>query len=197
VLILIYAVVILGGTGSLTGMLVGATTIIVSFQVLDSTSPPNNARVLFYLGLLLGVVLLFKRSRLQLAVALGSTIALGFVLHAVAAAFWPRGIRGEITSGGFLNWPIRHWVLVPTHSNRLAVYGYLLAIVLAIAIVQLRGWWRVAIVPPTVVVTAFVWENLLIQQPAVTRYVLFGALLIGLMASRPQGLFGSAKVEIV
>jgi ABC-type branched-subunit amino acid transport system permease subunit len=197
VLILIYAVVILGGTGSLTGMLVGAATIIVSFQVLDSTSPPNNARVLFYLGLLLGIVLLFKRSLVQLAVALGATIALGFVLHALAAELWPRGIHGEITSGGFLQGAIRHWVLVPTHANRLAVYGYLLAIVLAIAIVQLKGWWRVAIVPPTIVVTAFVWENLLIQQPAVTRYVLFGALLIGLMASRPQGLFGTAKVEIV
>src|SRR4029079_12590238 len=80
VLILIYAVVILGGAGSLTGLLVGAATIIVSFQVLDSTSLPNNARALFYRGLLLGVVLLFKRSRIQLAVALGATIALGFVL---------------------------------------------------------------------------------------------------------------------
>jgi ABC-type branched-subunit amino acid transport system permease subunit len=52
-------------------------------------------------------------------------------------------------------------------------------------------------VPPTLVLTAFVWENLLIQQPAVTRYVLFGVLLIALMATRPQGLFGTAKVEIV
>ena len=50
VLILIYAVVILGGTGSLTGMIVGAIVIIASNQVLDSTSPPNVARVLFYLG---------------------------------------------------------------------------------------------------------------------------------------------------
>ena len=41
VLILIYAVVILGGTGSLTGMIVGAIAIIASNQVLDSTSPPN------------------------------------------------------------------------------------------------------------------------------------------------------------
>ncbi len=48
VLILIYAVVILGGTGSLTGMIVGAIVIIASNQVLDSTSPPNLARVLFY-----------------------------------------------------------------------------------------------------------------------------------------------------
>jgi ABC-type branched-subunit amino acid transport system permease subunit len=31
----------------------------------------------------------------------------------------------------------------------------------------------------------------------VTRYVIFGALLIALMATRPQGLFGSARVEIV
>src|SRR6476660_7645976 len=45
VLILIYAVVILGGTGSLTGMIVGAVVIIASNQVLDSTSPPNVGRV--------------------------------------------------------------------------------------------------------------------------------------------------------
>ena len=197
VLILIYAVVILGGAGSLTGMLVGAATIIASNQVLDSTSPPNNARVLFYLGLILGIVLMFKKSLVQLAVALGGTIALGFVLHALAEAFWPRWVHGEITSGGFLTGAIRHWVLMPTHPSRLAVYGYLLAIVLIIAAVQLKGWWRVAVVPPLMVVTAFVWENLLIVQPAVTRYVLFGALLIALMASRPQGLFGQTKVEIV
>ena len=48
VLILIYAVVILGGTGSLTGMVVGAVVIIASNQVLDSTSSPNLQRVLFY-----------------------------------------------------------------------------------------------------------------------------------------------------
>ena len=72
VLILIYAVVILGGAGSLTGMLAGATAIIVSFQVLDSTSPPNNARTLFYLGLIVGVAVMFKKSLAQLAVAVAS-----------------------------------------------------------------------------------------------------------------------------
>ncbi len=44
---------------------------------------------------------------------------------------------------------------------------------------------------------AVVWENLLLPQPAVARYVLIGALLVGLMASRPQGLFGKLRVEIV
>ena len=196
VLILIYAVVILGGTGSLTGMLAGATAIIVSFQVLDSTSPPNNARTLFYLGLLVGVVVIFKKSRTQMAVAVASTVALGFALHAIVHEVWPRGTAGEVTSGGYLTGAIKHWVLLPTNPNRLAVYGYLALIVLVIAIVQVKGWWRVVVVPPTLVLTAFVWENLLIQQPSVTRYVLFGVLLIALMATRPQGLFGTAKVEI-
>jgi ABC-type branched-subunit amino acid transport system permease subunit len=197
VLILIYAVVILGGAGSLTGMLVGAATIIVSFQVLDSTSPPNNARVLFYLGLLLGV-----RAAVQaLAPAAGGRAR----VHDRARVHPPRPRRGLLAArdprrdhlGRLPHWTIRHWVLVPTHSNRLAVYGLPAGDRARDRDRPAQGLVAVAIVPPTIVVTAFVWENLLIQQPAVTRYVLFGALLIGLMASRPQGLFGSAKVEIV
>jgi branched-chain amino acid transport system permease protein len=197
VLILIYAVVILGGAGSLTGMLAGATAIIVSFQVLDSTSPANHARTLFYLGLIVGVGALFRKSRVKMVVAVASTIALGFAVHAIVDAVWPRGTSGQVTDGGYLTGAIKDWVLLPTHPNRLAIYGYLALIVLVITIVQLKGWWRVAVVPPTLVLTAFVWENLLVQQPAVTRYVLFGVLLIALMATRPQGLFGTAKVEIV
>src|SRR5262245_18380211 len=60
VLILIYAVVILGGTGSLTGMIVGAIFIVASNQALDSTSPPNLARTLFY-GVLIATVVLSMR----------------------------------------------------------------------------------------------------------------------------------------
>jgi ABC-type branched-subunit amino acid transport system permease subunit len=37
----------------------------------------------------------------------------------------------------------------------------------------------------------------MVAQPAVARYILIGAMLVGLMASRPQGLFGTARVEIV
>jgi ABC-type branched-subunit amino acid transport system permease subunit len=197
VLILIYAVVILGGAGSLTGMLVGATVIIASNQVLDSTSPPNLARTLFYAALALGLVAMFRSSWPKLVVAFVSTIALGFAVHAIAGAIWSRATHGQVTSGGYLTGAIRHWVLLPAHPGRLADYVYLVAIVGAIALSQLKGWWRVAVAGPTIVVTAFVWENLLIQQPAVTRYILFGGLLIALMASRPQGLFGTAKVEIV
>jgi ABC-type branched-subunit amino acid transport system permease subunit len=206
VLILIYAVVILGGAGSLTGMLVGAFVIIVSYQVLDSTSPPNLQRVLFYLGLIIGFAIMFRSSWRKLAAVTAATIGLGFAVHAIAGAVWPRGIHGPVTSGGFLTGVIKHWVLLPANSGhvahwatagRLADYAYILVIILAVALTQLKGWWRAALAPFVFVLTAFLWENLLIQQPAVTRYVLFGALLIALMAIRPQGLFGTARVEIV
>ena len=197
VLILIYAVVILGGAGSLTGMLVGATVIIASNQVLDSTSPPNLQRVLFYLGLIVGFTVMFRSSWRKLAVVAASTVALGFAVHAIVGAVWPRGIHGTVTSGGFLAGAIKHWVLLPTNPGRIADYAYILVIVLAVALTQLKGWQRAAVAPVVFVLTAFLWENLLILQPAVTRYVLFGALLIALVAIRPQGLFGTARVEIV
>ena len=197
VLILIYAVVILGGTGSLTGMIVGAIVIIASNQVLDSTSPPNVARVLFYLALIAAVYFthapLLGPARRRLRA--GQSV-FGLVVHAIVDAVWSRGTAGQVTSGGFLTGLIRNWVLLPTNPGRLAVYGYLLMIVCIIALVQLKGWWRLVVLVPTLYLTAFVWENLLVQQPAVTRYVLFGALLIAVMTIRPQGLFGTAKVEI-
>ena len=196
VLILIYAVVILGGTGSLTGMIVGAIVIIASNQVLDSTSPPNVARVLFYLALIAAVYFTMRGSWIRLVAAFAGTVVFGLVVHAIVDAVWSRGTAGQVTSGGFLTGLIRNWVLLPTNPGRLAVYGYLLMIVCIVAVVQLKGWWRLVVLVPTLYLTAFVWENLLVQQPAVTRYVLFGALLIAVMTIRPQGLFGTAKVEI-
>jgi ABC-type branched-subunit amino acid transport system permease subunit len=196
VLILIYAVVILGGTGSLTGMLVGAIVIIASNQVLDSTSPPNVGRVLFFVALIAAVFFTMRRSWVKMLIAFAGTAVFGLIVHAIVDAVWSRGTAGHVTSGGFLTGIIRNWVLLPSNPGRLAVYGYLLMIVCVVAVVQLKGWWRLAVLVPTLYLTAFVWENLLVQNPAVTRYVLFGALLIAVMTIRPQGLFGTAKVEI-
>jgi hypothetical protein len=137
-----------------------------------------------------------RRSWPKLIAAFAGTIAFGLVVHTIVDAVWSRGTAGQVTSGGFLTGVIRNWVLLPSNPGRLAVYGYLLMIVCIIAVVQLKGWWRLVVLVPTLYLTAFVWENLLIQNPAVTRYVLFGALLIAVMTIRPQGLFGTAKVEI-
>jgi ABC-type branched-subunit amino acid transport system permease subunit len=196
VLILIYAVVILGGTGSLAGMVVGAIVIIASNQVLDSTSSPTLQRVLFYLVLIAAVLLTMKTWPKRLA-ALAGAVAFGLVIREVVGALWTNGTKGQVTSGGFLTDVIEHWVLIPESPHRVAVWGYLLLIVCIIVLVQLEGWWRIMVLVPTLTLTAFVWENLLVLNPAVTRSVLFGVLLIAVMTIRPEGLFGQAKVEVV
>jgi ABC-type branched-subunit amino acid transport system permease subunit len=196
VLILIYAVVILGGAGSLTGMVVGSIVIIASNQVLDSTSSPTLQRVVFYAVLIAAVVVTMKSWPKRVA-ALAGAVALSLVVREIVGAFWSSGTNGQVTSGGFLGGVIKHGILIPEHPHRLAVWGYLLLIVCIVVLVQLKGWWRILVLAPTLTLTAFVWENLLILQPAVTRSVLFGVLLIAVMTIRPQGLFGTAKVEIV
>jgi branched-chain amino acid transport system permease protein len=196
VLILIYAVVILGGAGSLAGMVVGAIVIIASNQVLDSTSSPTLQRVLFYLVLIAAVLLTMKTWPKRLA-ALAGAAAFGLVVREVVGTLWTNGTKGQVTSGGFLTDVIEHWVLIPENPHRVAVWGYLLLIACIVVLVQLKGWWRIMVLVPTLTLTAFVWENLLIVNPAVTRSVLFGVLLIAVMTVRPEGLFGQAKVEVV
>jgi len=115
----------------------------------------------------------------------------------VVGTLWTNGTKGQVTSGGFLTDVIEHWVLIPENPHRVAVWGYLLLIACIVVLVQLKGWWRIMVLVPTLTLTAFVWENLLIVNPAVTRSVLFGVLLIAVMTVRPEGLFGQAKVEVV
>ena len=56
---------------------------------------------------------------------------------------------------------------------------------------------RLAALVPTLYLAAIVWETSFVEQPAVARWILFGALLVALMNFRPQGLLGTPRVEIV
>jgi len=42
-----------------------------------------------------------------------------------------------------------------------------------------------------------VWENVLAPNPATTALILFGAMLVVLMTTRPQGLLGTPRVEVM
>jgi ABC-type branched-subunit amino acid transport system permease subunit len=63
-------------------------------------------------------------------------------------------------------------------------------------VVVARGWWRIAVLVPTIYLAILVWENKLAFQPSVTRQLLFGSVLVVMMAVRPQGLLGTRQVEI-
>jgi ABC-type branched-subunit amino acid transport system permease subunit len=195
-LITIYAIVILGGMGSLAGVIIGAIVINVSFQFLaPSNDHPELKRWLFYGVLLLLVARIRPWTRALFVLA--GTVGFGFAVHAIVSAAAPSWASGSPVDAGSAAHAIRDWVVIPHGHGNFNTIAYICLVAAIVALSQLRGWWRAAGLIPTLYLVAVVWENVLVEQPAVTRLILFGALLIGLMNARPQGLLGTARVEIV
>ena len=201
-LITVYAMVVLGGAGSLLGVTAGAVLINASLEALRD---PNNASWLFYSVVVIALLVMIRPRWLPVAI-LAATVAFGVVVHELAEQFRPSLVAGSTFGGTRIDSLAEDWVLLPEGAigpdglpggalARLAYLG-LIAAVLGITLIRSRLWRCVAIVP-TLYLAACVWENLLLAQPAVARFVLIGALLVGLMAYRPQGLFGKQRVEIV
>ena len=192
-LIMVYAMVILGGAGSLTGVVIGATLITVLSELLEQ---PQEARLVFYLTVLLGVIAI-ARHWWKVAAVIAGTVAVGFVAHAVVDAVWDRGTRGSITEGGRLGDLLDGWLVLPSNPQTIGNVAFVVLVVAVIAVVRLRGAARLVALAPLLYLAAFVWENRLVTEPSVTRNLILGATLIALMTVRPQGLLGSARVEIV
>lgn len=191
-LITIYAMVILGGAGSIPGVIIGAVAINVSLELLRD---PANARVLFYVAIGLGLVALIRPWAKLAAVAAG-TVAFGVVAYQLAESLRPAWVSGQIEGGRFAGL-LDGWVIHPASSTHLGNAGFVLLVAAVIVLSELRGVWRTVLLAPTLYLAAFVWENRLVAEPSVTRILLLGALLIVLMSWRPQGLLGTARVEIV
>jgi ABC-type branched-subunit amino acid transport system permease subunit len=192
-LITLYAMVILGGLGSLTGVAVGAIVINLSLEALRT---PEDASWIFFGALVLTLPFVI-RPLWRWAVVAAGTIVFGFVVRLLAEQFWERGVAGTTPGLARVDELVDGWVLVPSASAGLAKLGYLLLVALVLALTVLPGWWRTLAFIPTLYLAACVWANVMVEQPAVARYILIGAMLVALMASRPQGLFGTPRVEIV
>jgi ABC-type branched-subunit amino acid transport system permease subunit len=193
-LITIYAIVILGGLGSIGGVVIGALIVNGAPELLRSSS---NARFLFY-GVIVLAVLFAMRPWYRSLVVLAGTVLFGLAVHAIVAATWSRGTAGHIQGAGTLGRALDHWVLLPSHPERIAGWAYFALIVAALVLTIVRGWWRVVVLIPTLYLAAFVWENKLVEQVSgATRLILLGALLVVIMNVRPAGIFGTARVEVV
>jgi len=192
-LITIYAIVILGGLGSIGGVVVGALVVNGAPELLRSSS---NARFLFY-GVILLALLIAMRPWYRPVIVLLGTVVFGFVLHVIVDAVWSRGTAGHIDGGGAFGRALEHWVLLPSHPGRIAGWAYFGLIVAALVLMLVRGWWRTIALIPTLYLASFVWENKLVEQVSgATRLILLGALLVVIMNVRPSGIFGTARVEI-
>jgi len=199
-LITLYAMVVLGGAGSLVGVTVGAVLINASLEALRD---PSDASWLFY-GVVVVALLVMLRPRWLPPVVLGGTIVFGLVAHELAQQWRPSLVAGAPFGEARIDELVESWVLLPENlvtpdglptgaMGRLAYIG-LIAAVLGLTLVRSRLWRSVGLVP-VLYLAACVWENMLLAQPAVARFVLIGAMLVALMAVRPQGLFGRQRVE--
>ncbi|HJU36517.1 MAG TPA: branched-chain amino acid ABC transporter permease [Gaiellaceae bacterium] len=203
-LILLYAMIILGGLGSIAGVILGGFVINISSQFLaPQNDHPDVKRWLFYGTIVLIVALMKPWYRAVLVLA--GTIAFGYAVHAIVsattAATWTSG--APVAAGSrSISQVIQGFVVMP-HATATGAHGnfntwlYVGLVVAAVVVRSLSGWWRLVGLVPTLYLTAMVWENILAQNPSVTALILFGAMLIALMTVRPQGLLGSARVEIV
>jgi len=192
-LIIIYAMLILGGAGSLGGVILGALVVNVSLEVLRT---PNHATWVFYV-VLLATLLVKLRPWRALAGVLGGTIAFGYAVHAIAASAWPRGVHGSASVGGWLGHGLEGWVLHPSNPQMIGNVAFVVLVLAVLALTTLEGLLRRLALIPTLYLTAFVWENRLVVEPSITRLILVGVILIVLMNARPQGLLGTSRVEIV
>jgi hypothetical protein len=130
-------------------------------------------------------------------VVLAATVAFGELVHAIVQAISSSAVAGGPQSSGWIADALRGWVIVPSNANRFGNIGFVVLICLLIALVQLRGRARMALLVPTLWLAACVWEARLVAQPSITRQILLAAILIVIMNARPQGLLGSRRVEVV
>jgi ABC-type branched-subunit amino acid transport system permease subunit len=193
ILILIFACLVLGGTGSIAGAILGGVLVQAMEFLLAS---PKDSAYLFY-GLIL-IALFWKiRPWRHLAAVLAGTVVLGVVAHAIAGAISSSATAGATGSSGWIGSAVSHWVIVPSSA---ASFGNVLFVVIigcVIALLRLDGVRRLALVVVTVYVAACCWESRLVVNPAVTTQIMIGAILIVTMAARPNGLLGRRRVEIV
>jgi ABC-type branched-subunit amino acid transport system permease subunit len=192
-LIIVYAMLILGGAGSLGGVILGALVVNVSLEVLRT---PGHATWVFYV-VLLATLLVKIRPWRWLAIVLGGSVAFGYVVHAIAASAWPRSTHGQVSVGGWLGSWLHGWELHPSNPRMIGNIAFIVLVFVILALTLLQGWLRRIAMIPTLYLAAFVWENRLVVEPSITRLILIGVILIVLMNARPQGLLGTSRVEIV
>jgi ABC-type branched-subunit amino acid transport system permease subunit len=191
-LITVYAALILGGLGSIPGAIIGAIAVAFTPEILRN---PGAAGWLFYIGVL-ALLLAILKERIRLVTVIAGVVAFGFLIRFAALNFWDATILGtpnNTLTGRILD----GWLLIlGEHQDVVSNYAFVLAIVGVLGVIITKGWWRVAIFIPTIYLATFVWENKLALQPSVTRQLLFGGVLMVMMAVRPQGLLGTRRVEI-
>jgi ABC-type branched-subunit amino acid transport system permease subunit len=193
-LILIYAGLILGGSGSIAGAVLGGLVVSITLEFLRN---PTEAGYLFY-GIILATLIVKMRPWRKLGAVLAGLVAFGFAAHAIVEAISSSAVAGGPHSGGWVGSVLQHWVIVPENSKTPGNVGFVILVCALIALAQLKDRrLRTVLLVPIIYLAACVWEARLVVEPSITRQILIGAILIVMMNARPQGLLGTRRVEVV
>ena len=191
-LITVYTMVILGGSGSQPGVVLGA---LIVGPLLEALREPDKSRALFFAALVGGLLLVGRKNRAIGIVGL-ATLAFGFAVHGIAGAIDSSWVAGE-KAGGFAGF-VAHWVVVPAHlASWIPPVSYIGLIATILLVTVVHGRVRHVLLVPTLYLAAFVWENVMLSKPEPARFIVLGLILIALMILRPNGLLGERRVEIV
>jgi branched-chain amino acid transport system permease protein len=192
-LIMIYAILILGGSGSIGGVIIGALVVNVTLEVLRT---PNHATWLFFFMLLATLLVKLRPWRL-LAGVLAGMLALGFAVHAIVGAISSKDVHGTGAVQGSFGRALSHWVPIPPSPTSSGNYAFVGLVLLILVVTSVRPFWRHVLIAPMLYLATFVWDARLAFEPSITRQILIGVILIVLMNARPQGILGETRVEIV
>jgi branched-chain amino acid transport system permease protein len=191
-LIIVYAMLILGGAGSLGGVIVGAIVVNASLEVLRT---PNHATLVFFI-LIAGTLLSKLRPWRTLAGVLAGTLVLGFAFRELVGAIWPFALHAQGAVNGSLGRLLGDWLPV-SPNYQVGNDAFCLLVALVLVLTTVRPHWRTLLLAPALVLASYDWDSRLAFEPSITRQIFVGVILIVLMNARPEGLLGSARVEVV
>ncbi len=194
-LITLYAMVVLGGVGSLWGMVAGAFVITIVPELLRPGTQIYGIelqQIVFYGGIL-ALLAIVLRPRRRFVLVLGSVFVGGLIVHLVASALIPFQIATDSQN------LIQRWLVIPAEpstATNLGNFSFFIVTGLFVLLTQIPKRYRDPVLIIALYLLAFVWETRLSQEPSTTVLLLTGAALIMLMNYRPQGLLGQRRVEI-
>ncbi|HVU11023.1 MAG TPA: branched-chain amino acid ABC transporter permease [Phototrophicaceae bacterium] len=196
-LINLYAIIVLGGLGSLPGVLIGSLVIVAVPDVLRNA---DLAGKLFYLG---AIVTLFGalKPRWQTPLLLIAVAVFGLIVKFIILAIPSLGWAPLPPVGSAYLDVIHSWLVAPANpvlTGNAGNIGFAALLILGLGVTRIKNTWaRFVVLIPTLYLLVFVWETRLSQEASVTRLLFIGVLLIVLMIYRPNGLLGQKRVEIV
>ena len=190
-LINLYAMVVLGG---LPGVILGALIITWLPEVLRNA---ELAGFIFYFGGLLGLIWWLRPWR-RLATVLGGTLIGGLLLKLILSLIAPGLNTGAVpASGSLVNQAVQAWLVIPQNFQLVGNIAIFIAILTLLLSLLITSWWKWLLLGIAIYTSAFAWETRLAVEPNFTRILVVGALLIILMITRPQGLLGKLRVQVI